>query len=213
MQRRKPTGGKSPAQKMAKNMSVFAGIVCIIVIGIMFVYYQHKNSDKSEWGSNASSEVEKLSTKDLEVAYPETPSEVMKLYGRICQCIYNTDVSEEETEKLLTQLRMLYSTTLLEQNSLEEQKDNLEGELKEFASKKRKIVNYSVDKSSSVKYKEIDGKECAYVQMSFFMSEKGKYSKSFQSYVLVKEESEWKILAFKKDVDAEGEQKTEKEKS
>lgn len=212
MQRRKMTGGKSPAQKMAKNMSVFAGIVCIIVIGIMFVYHQHKNSDKSEWGANASSEVEKLSTKDLEVAYPETPSEVMKLYGRICQCMYNTDMSDEECEKLLTQLRMLYSASLLEQNSLEEQKDNLLGELKEFQSKKRKIVNYSVDKSSSVKYKEIEGKECAYVQMSFFMSEKGTYSKSFQNYVLVKEENEWKILAFKKDADAKG-QKKEKEKS
>lgn len=204
MQRRKSTGRKTPAQKMAKNMSVFAGVVCIIVIGIMFVYYQHKNGDKSEWGSNASSEIEKLSTKDLEVAYPETPAEVMKLYGRICQCMYNADgLADEDVEKLLTQIRMLYSTNLLDQNSPEEQKKNLLGELKEFTSKKRKIVNYSVDKNSSIKYKEIEGKECAYVQMSFFMSEKGNYSKSFQNYVLVKEDNNWKILAFKKDTDAE----------
>lgn len=213
MQRRKPTRGKSPAQKMAKNMSVFAGVVCIIVIGIMFVYYQHKNSDKSGVATNSSSEIEKLSTKDLEVAYPETPSEVIKLYGRICQCMYNTDMSDEQLEKMVTQIRMLYSTTLLEQNSLEEQKNNLMEELNEFSSKKRKIVNYSVDKSSSVKYKEIGGRECAYVQMSFFMSEKGKYSKSFQDYVLVKEGTNWKILAFKKDVDAGKGENAEKEKS
>lgn len=206
MQRKKTTGGKNPAQKMAKNMSVFAGIVCLIVIGITFVYYQHKNSDRSEWGDNASSEVQKLSAKDLEVAYPETPAEVMKLYGRISQCLYNTDgLSDEEFDKLLAQLRMLYSTTLLEQNSFEEQRENLQEELKEFGSKKRKIVNCSVDKSSSVKYKEVEGKECAYIQISFFMSENGKYSKSFQDYVLVKENSDWKILAFKKDVDADKE--------
>ena len=205
-QRNRVPDGKNPAQRFAKNMSTFAFIMCLIVIGLIFVFYQHK--DKGQSADNIAkkpTEVEKLAAKDLEVAYPGTPVEVMKLYGRINQCMYNTNMDDEEFDQLLGQLRMLYSSTLLEQNTIEEQKNNLQAEISEFTKNKRRIVNYTVDKSSSVKYQKINGQECAYVQIAFFMSENYNYSKSFQDYVLVKENNSWKILAFKKSVASEKE--------
>ncbi len=200
MRRRASRQETNPAKKMAKNMSVFAFLTCLVVIGIMFVYYQHKNSDPSDSGeASSASEVQRLAQKDLEMGYPETPTEVLRFLGRVNQCMYNNEIMEGEYfDGLLSQIRMLYSESLLQQNPLEEHKQNLREEMNGFASTKRKIVNYTVDKSSSVKYRTIDGKECAYVQMAYFFNEKGNYSKSFQDYVMIRENDRWKVLAFKK---------------
>lgn len=204
MRRRVNRQAANPAKKMAKSMSTFAFLTCLIVIGILFVIYQYKNSDKAGSGDIASaSTVQQLTEKDLENSYPETPAEVMKLLGRINQCMYNNGISDGEYfDGLLSQIRMMYSASLLDQNPVEEHTQGLKDEVNEFASDKRKIVNYTVDKSSSVKYRTIGGKECAYIQMAYFFNQKGNYSKSFQDYVLVKEDGKWKILAFKKNATA-----------
>ena len=34
--------------------------------------------------------------------------------------------------------------------------------------------------------------------MAYFLNEKGNYSKSFQDYILIRENDQWKIMAFKK---------------
>lgn len=197
MQRRKVSTEKNPAKKMAKNMSTFAFITCLVVIAIIFVFARHKNEDKSTVNTNTT-EVEKLSAKDLELGYPETPTEVLKLFGRLNQCMYNTSMSEEEFGQLLEQMRTLYSSQLLEQNPLEEQRKNMKAEVDGFTSSKKRIVNYTVDKNSSVQYKKVNGQECAYAQLAYFMSENDKYSKTFQEYVLINENNQWKILAFRK---------------
>ncbi len=207
MQRRNvPTGNnkRTPAQKMAKNMTIFAFVTCLLAIGVIYVFYQHKNADKAESGNIPSAtELQKLTEKDLEMGYPETPTEVVKFFARINQYIYNTGGLDDETfDKLLNQLRMLYSKSLLDQNTFEEQKENFIAEVQEFQKKKRKIANYTVDKESSLKYLDYDGQKCAYIQVSFFMTENGNYSKVFQDYILVKEEKHWKILAFKKNVNS-----------
>lgn len=204
MQRKRIPPEKNPAKKMAKNMSIFAFMTCLIIIGVVFLYYNHKQEVDVGGTAKKASEVEILSTKDMELSYPETPVEVMKLFGRFNQCIYNTaaDMSDEEFDRLLNQMRVIYSSKLLEQNSFDEQKDSLKSEIQEFSKMKRKIVNYTVEKSSSVQYEKIENQECAYLQMAFFMSENGNYSKSFQDYVLVKEGKQWKILAFKKNTEA-----------
>ena len=207
MQRRNvPTGNnkRTPAQKMAKNMTIFAFVTCLLAIGVIYVFYQHKNADKAESGNIPSAtELQKLTEKDLEMGYPETPTEDVKFFARINQYIYNTGGLDDETfDKLLNQLRMLYSKSLVDQNTFEEQKENFIAEVQEFQKKKRKIANYTVDKESSLKYLDYDGQKCALIQISFFMTENGNYSKVFQDYILVKEEKHWKILAFKKNVNS-----------
>ncbi len=200
MQRMKRDQGKTPAQKMAKNISVFAFVTCLIVIGILMVFYQRKNSDKSELADGEpKTESGKIVAKDMEVDYPATPTEVLKFLGRINKCLYNGEASEEEQEKILEQLRLMYSQKLLEQNPLEEHRANLVKELEEFSSKNYRIANCTVGKSSSVKYETVEGQECAYLQVAYFLKSRkeNKSAKSYQNYVLVKEEDKWKILAFK----------------
>ena len=48
-------------------------------------------------------------------------------------------------------------------------------------------------------------------QMAYFMKENGNYTKSFQEYILVKENGKWKILSFQKNV-SKDESKTEEQK-
>lgn len=198
MRRQRVKPEENPAKKMAKNIRTFAFITCLVVIAVIFIFYRHKQEGPADPGSGATSTADKLIQKDLELGYPATPTEVLKFLGRINQCMYNTGVSDEQFDQLLNQIRALYSTSLLEQNPLEEHRKNITAEIEEFQSARRKIVNYTVEKSGSVKYKTIDGQSCAYVQTAYFMNEKGKYSKSYQDYVLVQENDKWKILSFKK---------------
>ena len=101
MQRRNvPTGNdkRTPAQKMAKNMTIFAFVTCLLVIGVIYVFYQHKNADKVESGNMPSAtELQKLTEKDLEMGYPETPTEVVKFFARINQYI-------EDINRMMSQL-------------------------------------------------------------------------------------------------------------
>ena len=198
MRRRTVKPEENSAKKMAKNISTFVFITCLVVIAIIFVFYKHKKDGPADSGSASTSTVDKLIQKDLELGYPATPTEVLKFLGRITQCLYNTGGSDEQFDQLLNQIRALYSTSLLEQNPLEEHRKNITAEIEEFQSAKRKIVNYTVEKSGSVDYRTIDGQSCAYVQTAYFMNEKGNYSKSYQDYVLVQEDEKWKILSFKK---------------
>lgn len=114
--------------------------------------------------NTTASEAERLINKDLEVGYPDTPTEVLKLFGRMNQCIYNNNMSDKQFDELVNQMRLLYSNSLLSQNPFEEQRDNLKDEIQEFRKQKRRIANYTVDKGSSVKYKTIQNQDCAYVR-------------------------------------------------
>lgn len=201
----------APAKKMAKNITGFAFFAGLLIVVAIAFFYAHKEKQDTTIDNTTASEAERLINKDLEVGYPDTPTEVLKLFGRMNQCIYNNNMSDKQFDELVNQMRLLYSNSLLSQNPFEEQRDNLKDEIQEFRKQKRRIANYTVDKGSSVKYKTIQNQDCTYVQMAYFMKENGNYTKSFQEYILVKENGRWKILSFQKNV-SKDESKTEEQK-
>ena len=188
---------KGVNKSAAKNLTAFTFIMCLIVIGGMAVYYQYmKRQQMRETVQTPATETEKLLAKDMEIGYPETPTEVMKLWGRMNQCLYNSALSEEEYKKMVKQFRMMYSTELLAQNEEAEHLAKLKAEIESLKKDKGKIVSYSAETGKSVQYKTIDGKECAYIRISYFVNRNNEYYKTFQDYILVKEENKWKILGF-----------------
>ncbi len=191
---------ENKSQKMAKSMSRFAIVMCIVVIGVILVFAQQKKDAAEKKGQTGkASEFQILAEKDLELAYPGTPVEVVKLFGRYNKCIYNAPIMDDDRLKtLLNQMRTMYSNQLLQQNALEAHAVGMKKEVNSFAKAKKKIISYTVDKSSSVQYQTINGQECAYLQMAFFTLEDSTYTKVFQDYILVKENNRWKILAFRK---------------
>ena len=196
---------------MAKNITGFAFLAGLLIVVAIAFFYAHKEKQDTTTDRSTTSEAERLISKDLEVGYPDTPTEVLKLFGRMNQCIYNNNMSDKQFDELVNQMRLLYSNSLLSQNPFEEQRDSLKEEIAEFRKQKRRIANYTVDKGSSVQYKTIQNQDCAYVQMAYFMKENGNYTKSFQEYILVKENKKWKILSFQKNV-SKDESKTEEQK-
>ncbi|MCR5690883.1 MAG: hypothetical protein K6G62_01560 [Eubacterium sp.] len=189
---------KTISDKTRKNIVGFSFIMCLIVIGSMAVYYQYMKRQRLDAAvQTPTTEVEKLIAKDLNQGYPETPTEVMKLWGRLNQCMYNTTLTEEEDEALFKQLRLMYSKDLIAENAEETHRSSLKSELTSFKDEKKKIVSYSAETGTAVQYKTINERECAYITISYFINENRNYSKSFQDFILVKEGGKWKILGFK----------------
>ena len=149
----------APAKKMAKNITGFAFFAGLLIVVAIAFFYAHKEKQDTTIDNTTASEAERLINKDLEVGYPDTPTEVLKLFGRMNQCIYNNNMSDKQFDELVNQMRLLYSNSLLSQNPFEEQRDNLKDEIQEFRKQKRRIANYTVDKGSSVKYKTIQNQD------------------------------------------------------
>lgn len=184
-------------QKKRRNIVVFIIVMCLAVLGALGAYYQYmKKQQMQETVHTPTTETEKLIAKDLRVGYPETPKEVMKLFGRYIQCIYNKTLSEDEFSSLVGQLRILYCEDLKNQNEVQDMERDIRAEIKSYKKNGKKIVNFTIDDDSKYQYKTIDNREMVYVKYSFFMRESDKYSTWNQRAILVKEDDKWKIMGF-----------------
>jgi hypothetical protein len=185
--------------KKRRSIVTFSFVICLVAVAAIGGYYQVMKRQKMQSEVKApTTELEKLIAKDLDIGYPETPTEVMKLWGRLNQCIYNSKVSDDEFKSLALQLRKMYSTDLLDQNPEERHIQRLSEEVEKFKEDKKKIVSYSAETGSAIQYKTINGRECAYIKISYFMNTGGRaYAKTFQDFILVKQNERWKILGFK----------------
>ena len=168
---------------------IAVAIICLVVGGY---YMSRSRNNASEDGNVTLTEVQKVITKDLEDNYPATPREVVKLYNRILQCFYNESYTDEELQQLGDQARMLFDEELLENNPRDVYLDALRADIAEYREKDRTVRSISV-----CVYKTVDKRECAYVDVSYFVNEDKQYNYTYQTYVLrTDEEGKWKILVF-----------------
>lgn len=181
---------------MKKWRNVIIMVACVgLIIGGYF-YLTNKNSGKMEEDVELT-EVQQLITKDLDKNYPATPREVVKLYNRIIACFYNNEYTDDELYGLGDQARKLFDAELLDNNPRDEYFQNLKKDISEYQEKDKTIASSAVDSSNDVQYKEVDGDDCAYVKASYFIKEGSSYSRTYQMYVLRKDEDgNWKILVF-----------------
>lgn len=182
---------------LKKNVRVFIiGAVCIaLVVGLFF--YVTKSRSASVEDLTELTEVQSVITKDLEKNYPATPREVVKLYNRIITCFYNETFTEEELYALGDQIRFLFDEELLNNNPRDEYFKQLKTDIEEYHERSKTIASTSVCSSNEVNYQVVDGDECAYVTASYFINENRTYSRTYQTYVLRKDEDgNWKILVF-----------------
>lgn len=188
---------------MKKNMSaVVLAVICIALI--VGVFWQiNRSRDASVEDMVNLTEVQKVITIDLDKNYPETPREVVKTYNRILSCFYREEYTEEELRDLGNQARKLFDQELLDNNPEEKYFKSLKADIEDYHEKSKVIASTSVCDSNDVKYQTIDGDECAYVTASYFINENKQFSRTYQTYVLRKDEDgKWKILVF---YQAEGE--------
>ncbi len=185
---------------MKKKLPGF--IIAVICIGLVVgAYYYLSNSRAGQNVENGTelTEVEKVLAKDLTKNYPMTPREVVTFYNRILGCLYNEEYTDKQLHGLSEKMRMLMDEELKEVNTEEDFFDSLKTEVTSFTSQEKKIATTTVSDSNDVQYKTIEGRECAYVNASYFMkgADNGDFSRTTQCYVLRKDEAEnWKILGF-----------------
>ena len=183
--------------KKKRGLLTFVVIVSLVVLGALAVYYQYmKRQQMQETVHTPTTETEKLVSKDLEMGYPETPKEVIKLFGRMNQCIYNKKLSDDDFSSLVGQLRTLYCDDLKELNSQEKMESDIEEEKETYQSQNRKIINYNIDEEQKYQYKTIDGVQMVYLKFSYFIRADSNYNTVNWYAILVKEDDKWKIREF-----------------
>lgn len=182
-----------------KQKTIVRVMIAVFAVVLIVGSYYYFTVYKSVGAENnvELTEVQEVITKDLKDNYPATPREVVKCYNRIQECFYNESYTDEELYDLGDQARMLMDEELLANNPRDPYFDALKADIDEFEEKDIKIVSSDVCDSNDVQYQKIDGDECAYVTASYFLDEAKSYSRTYQMYVLRKDEDgNWKILVF-----------------
>ena len=188
--------------KKKKNGAV-SGVVIIIaaalMIGCIVLLTNRGMITFGQKSAQSASEVKKLKEKDLDLKYPSTPSEVVKLYWRFNKCIYNNSLKDSDLEALVKQLRLLYDEEFLGQsgNAWEDMLQNIKEDQKTFNKEKRVISTYTVDKEDSVSYAELDGKECATLTCMIMETVKSKGARTYAKFMCRKDgDGKWKIMGW-----------------
>ena len=180
---------------MKKAHVIIIAVLCIALVVGGYIFWMNKN-EKSPDDIELTA-VQKIITKDIEKNYPATPREVVKVYNEIISCFYNEEYTEAELEALGDQARLLMDVELLENNPREKYFEKLKAEIADYKKNERTIISSNLCSSNEVQFVTVDERECAYVQTSYFIKDKTGHSRTYQMYVVRKDDDgNWKIHVF-----------------
>ncbi len=175
-------------------------IVAVLAVALILGYYyylSHRNDDRTEEDTTELTEVETIISRDFSANYPSSPRAVVKWYNRIITAYYGEDYTEEQLEQLADQARALMDEELLSYNSREDYLTNLKADIENYKANEKEIITSSVSNSNDITYAKVNGDDVAYVVAYYFSKEGSNYTRTYQEYVLRKdEEGRWKILTF-----------------
>lgn len=189
--------------KMTKKIIGVFSVIIVLAVLIIGVYVAMGKQAQKEARESVlpSSEISKLLAKDLDTKYPETPTEVVKLYWRFNCCIYNKNkgMTDEYFEKLLKQQRKLYDKEFLasSDNSYDKMLKKFKNDREKRLDAGQSMSQYIVQKNDTVEVKKIDGRENATVATSVIIKAKGETTKVYESFMCRRaEDGNWKILGW-----------------
>ncbi len=181
-------------KKTTKTLVMVVLVCAIILAG--YAYVRDRSAKKTQ--SEKLTETDELILYDLKDEYPHSARDVVNLYSRMLTCIYKEHPDEKQLEQLVAQMRKLYATELCNDpdNTEEAQVQALKKELQDSNEEKNKITNYVVEESSQVEYETVDNRQVAQVDATYTIRNGNDYPKSTQTYLLVMEGEQWKILGW-----------------
>lgn len=185
-------------KKSGKTIMSTVVIMGIIAAVVIFGFYGMTKEPKGKNSGKKKTEAELLIEKDITGNYPETPREVLRLYGRITRCMYNEDISDNEFEQLSDQLRLLFDEELLANNPRDKYMVELKADIASYKEEAKIISDYQVQRGSATEFGTIEDKQYATIKMSMFLQTTGtekKYFKVYEEFLLREDEKKhWKIL-------------------
>lgn len=183
---------------MKKTRIVILAIVIVATICTAF-YIVNNNSKKESAKEAGLTEIQKITTRNMEKDYPATPREVIKFYNRIVKCYYGRQYSDDELEQLADQALSMFDDDLLKKNEKESYIESVKSDAAQYEEDNKSISQTDVCDSNEVKYMTDNGDDIAYVTASYFIKTGSSYTKTYQEYVLRKDgDGDWKILTFYK---------------
>lgn len=184
-------------------IGIVVAAVCVVVL-----YYLISERKIGTTGNSAAteSEVQKLLDKDNDTTYPETPTEVVKMYWRYNKCIYNSSMNDKDLQGLVKQMRKFYDEELLagDGNSWDDMLKQVKKDQKSYLKKDRKIASYAVQKNSKIQTAKLEDRECATVISGVLIKEKSKRDQIYEKFMCRKDENgRWRILGWQQTTDAD----------
>lgn len=179
---------------MKKNLrSIIVVIICAALCIGYYYYLSHRDDGKEK----EMTEVEMVISKNLDSSYPKTARETVKFYNRIVNCYYNEEYGDEQLEQLTGQAEKIMDEELRKQNPAEEYLNAVRQEVLKYKEEGKEITNISVERANDIEYQDVDGRECAYVDVTYFVKEEEGASRTTQTYILRKDdEGKWRLLGF-----------------
>lgn len=182
------------------------GVIVLILIAVLIVGAFALVTYRTPKSAEQTAEVEEkdeLMNKNIEVNYPTTPREVMKLYNRYILCLYGVEgdkLTDDEVRALGRKMRVMYDEELLASNSEEANLEKLMQEITAFRDDGKVIIQANVCDSNEVDYIDVEDSSGALLESSYFIKKGSKeFSRTYQQYLMRKDESgNWKILGFVK---------------
>ncbi|NLK73983.1 MAG: hypothetical protein GX288_01670 [Clostridiales bacterium] len=177
-----------------KNVLLLAVLV-VLVVGF-FIIKSKQMAINKDASKGKVTDVDILIEKDLELYYPETPREVVKLYSNMIKTLYS-GIDDEKIEALALKIRELYDKEFLAHNPEDRYIADLYSEIAIWNKANRKITNVILgDKIETYTKNDM---EFATIKVSYTIEEKSKEIER-KHYILRKnEKGQWKILGWELD--------------
>jgi hypothetical protein len=185
------------AKKRTTTTIVVMTLLAIMVL--LFYFYWSNRTDPLDSSLENLSEVEKLLNKDLDLYYPETPREVVKLFSNMMKVLYDdldNKMDDEEVQALALKIRELYDTEFLENNPETIYLQNLYTDIASWKEKSRRITNYRLVKEDQEQENEIDGVKYSMNYVTFTIQENSKFTETWRILLRQDENEKWKILGW-----------------
>ena len=181
--------------KMATvGMPIFLVVLSLVLIG--GYWYIDRNAEDTK--TENLTETELLLSKDLDNFYPSTPRSVVLFFGRIMQCIYTQDITEEELRALVELQQKLFDDELLEINPIDTFYQSALIEWQTFKENKNVFAGYQADRASNVKTWKKDGAEYASLVMYYSLRTDAGVGANYNEFILRKDEqNKWKFLGWR----------------
>lgn len=182
------------------------GVILLILIAVLivgtFALVAYRTPKTAEEATEVT-EKDALMSKNIEVSYPSTPREVLKLYNRYMVCLYGVEsdqLTDDEVRTLGIKMRQMYDEELLEANQQESHLQKLTQEIVAFQADEKVMIQANVCDSNEVDYIDVDGASGALLEASYFIKKGSKeFSRTYQQYLMRKDANgNWKILGFVK---------------
>ena len=167
----------------------------VVVLGIYMALIGRDGKKQSNEETSLLTEVQQITTMNLDESYPISDRDVISLFGRITKALYGETYTDAEFSQMASQLQKLYDSELIAKQ------DDYEKKLKNEVQQKKNdfytVQNYVVDDKSNITYKKIDGRECASVNCLFAMRQNTEMTTINYVFILRKDEDgRWKILGW-----------------